>query len=188
MSTPTPTIGEAPTPRRSADEHEDAPEPKKLRRALSNGQPVTSEPVIILVGEHEERFFVHSRLLETCSEYFLKALSIKKEADIQMATIRLPDANADAFTMYAKWLYTARFYLPDNGEDSRSPSPSLAPGGSQNAQLDLHWEELCTCYSLADFLQSSDFADATVDAFLARMIRRRQAPADLAKMDLYPYC
>ncbi|KAH7066925.1 hypothetical protein BKA63DRAFT_495815 [Paraphoma chrysanthemicola] len=185
MSTSTSTIGEAPKPRRSAEEHEDAPEPKKLCRALCNGPPVTSEPVTILVGEHEERFFVHSHLLETSSEYFLKALSIKKEAGIQMATVKLPDTDADAFSMFAKWLYTARFYLPDNAEDCRSPSPSLAPDGSQSSQLDLHWEELCTCYSLADSLQSSDFADATIDAFLERMIRRRQAPSDLAEW-IYP--
>ncbi|KAF2034099.1 hypothetical protein EK21DRAFT_108510 [Setomelanomma holmii] len=80
MATPTPTltVRATSTPRRVSEEHEEAPAPKRVRRTSSDGPPVTSEPIMILVGEQEDKFFVHAHLLEASSEYFLKALSIKK--------------------------------------------------------------------------------------------------------------
>jgi hypothetical protein len=69
-----------------------------------------------------------------------------------MQTVRLPDADADAFTIYDKWHYTARFHLLGSFEGPRSPSPSLPLECSQGGQRDLHWDGLSTCYALSDFL------------------------------------
>jgi hypothetical protein len=70
--------------------------------------------VTVVVGLEEERFYIHANLLEALSEYFLKALNIVKEKD-QLQIVKLPDADADAFSIYAKWLYTGRFHAEDDG-------------------------------------------------------------------------
>jgi hypothetical protein len=95
--------------------------------------------------------------------------------DDQTCIFRLPDADADAFRLYSKWLYTGRFHVTA-GEDFQI---------LDNAQKDLHWDDLSACYALAGSLQSLDFADATMDAFIRRIIGDGDAPDELAKW-VYP--
>ena len=123
-----------------------------------------------MVGEEQEKFYVHAHLLEASSEYFLKILSASHEGD-QLRTVKLQDTDASAFSIYAKWLYTGRFHLATGAS-------TQTPGGSPN---EMCWDEMSNCYALSDFLQATDFSDATIDAFTRRMEIRNNSPADLAK-------
>jgi hypothetical protein len=96
-------------------------------------------------------------------------LSGEKE-DQALRTIKLLDADANAFRIYAKSLYTGRYHLW-SGRNTNAPS-------STN---NLTWDELSVCYTLSHFLQAGDFSDATIDAFTHRMQLHNNAPPDLAK-------
>ncbi|KAF2827996.1 hypothetical protein CC86DRAFT_445065 [Ophiobolus disseminans] len=146
----------------------DVPTSKKLCTSSGEEPPVESEPVAIIVGEEKEKFSVHAHLLEGSSEYFLKVLSVSQDGD-QMCTVKLEDADASAFSIYAKWPYTGRFHL------ATSPD-TQTPNGSPN---DMCWDEMSACYAL------SDFSDATIDAFTRRMEIRNNSPVELAKW-IYP--
>ncbi|KAH6196011.1 hypothetical protein HBI15_218070 [Parastagonospora nodorum] len=139
----------------------------------SGGPPITSEPVVVIVGEEQEKFYVHAHLLESSSEYFLATLSSERVGDT-LRTVKLPDVDADAFRLYAKWLYTGRFHL------SIGPDTYVRDNSTE-----MHWDEMSACYALSATIQASAFGDATIDAFIGRMIIRNDSPIELAKW-IYP--
>jgi hypothetical protein len=89
------------------------------------------------VGEEEEKFCIHAHLLEASSDYFREALSEAWEEQT-IRTVRLPDTDADAFKLYAKWLYSRRFYPADE------PDTNVREG----CPTELHWDEMSACYAL----------------------------------------
>jgi hypothetical protein len=85
---------------------------------------VTSEPIVIAVGEEKKKFLVHAHLLRASSKYFLEALSMTHMGS-ELQTVPLPDADANAFRIYAKWLYTGCFHLANRpGTDISTSSPT----------------------------------------------------------------
>jgi len=134
---------------------------------------ITSEPVAVMVGEEQEKFYVHAHLLESSSEYFRANISSEHAAET-LRTVKLPDVDADAFRLYAKWLYTGRFHL------SVGPNTHV-----RDSPTELHWDEMSACYALSTTIQASAFGDATIDAFIGRMIIRNDPPIELAKW-IYP--
>jgi hypothetical protein len=85
-----------------------------------------------------------------------------------LRTVKLLDADTNAFRIYAKWLYTGRYHL-------LSGPNTHVPGSATD------WNEISVCYALSNFLQARGFSNATVDAFTRRMEIRNDAPIDLAK-------
>jgi hypothetical protein len=126
------------------------------------------------LGEEKEKFFVHAHLLETSSEYFRRKLSSVHDGPM-LRTVNLPDVDANAFRLYAKWLYTGRFHL------SNGPATHIREG----SPTELHWDEISACYALSASLEASAFGDATIDVFIRRMEIRNDSPIDLAKW-IYP--
>jgi hypothetical protein len=122
--------------------------------------------VLFLADEEMEGFYVHAHLLQSSSEYLLILIENKEEVE-RMHKVKLPEIDANAFSVYAKWLYTGSFH-------------ATGPGGE--AFREMRWDEMSTCYELAGTLRASDFGDATIDAFLFRMEDRNESPIELAKL------
>lgn len=80
-------------------------------------------------------------------------------------TVKLQDPDANAFSLFAKWLYSGRLHLL-SGPDSPN---------------EVHGDELMRCYILSEQLEASAFSDATIDAFIRRMKLRNDSPLDFAK-------
>lgn len=129
--------------------------------------------MIIVVGEEEEKFFVRAHLLGASSEYFRETLSSSNDAPT-LQTVKLPDADANAFRLFAKWLYTGRFHLLTGPDKHVRDNPR-----------EMHWDEISACYALFATLQASAFSDATIDAFIRRMEIHDDTPIKLAKW-IYP--
>lgn len=128
----------------------------------------------IIVGEEKQKFYVHSHLLESTGEFFQKILTVAQESD-NMRTVKLLDSDTDAFSIYAKWLYTGRFH----------PVTPPSTQSSDCASQQMCWDEMLSCYILSHAIRSSDFGDATIDAFLRRMEIGNDTPVELAKW-IYP--
>jgi hypothetical protein len=90
--------------------------------------------------------------------------------DHELRTIKLLDANTNAFRTYAKWLYTGRRHLLSGSNPT-----------AQDVETGSHWDEISACYELSHFLQARDFSDATIDAFTHRMKLHNDAPIDLTE-------
>lgn len=137
---------------------------------------VMSEPVVILVGEDKDEFFVHAHLLRSSSRYFEVMLGPKRKredgtSERTFKTIKLQDANTDAFLLFSKWLYTGHFHL------SSEPKSQVA----EALQSQEFWDRILSCYNLSVLLESSRFGDATIDALIQCMTIANKAPTDLAK-------
>ncbi|KAF1844372.1 uncharacterized protein K460DRAFT_163263 [Cucurbitaria berberidis CBS 394.84] len=129
--------------KRASNDSEEPTCQKKARTFSDDGAPVESEPVTILAGESEDKFFVHAHLLELSSGFFQKALN-KEWKEGQERVVRLPNVDVDVFRIYAKWLYTGRFHCLDGSTDVK----------------------LLACDELGNFLHAPDFLDAFVDVIL----------------------
>jgi hypothetical protein len=125
---------------------------------------VTSVPVIVTVGKEAEKFFVHGHLLKTYSSYFDKILSFASDVE-GFQTVKLQDPDANAFSLFAKWLCSRRLHLL-SGPDSSNK---------------VHGDEMMHCYIPSKQLEASAFGDATIDASIRRMKLRNDSPLDFAK-------
>lgn len=88
------------------------------------------------------------------------------------------------FRIHSRWLYTGRFHIEGDNNSSMQDELLGEVMGSPS-QKGPNWDDLTVCYALSDSLHSPDFADATIDALLRRMVQDNIAPTDLAKW-IYP--
>ena len=68
---------------------------------------IDGEPIIITVGTCEKNFFVHEEVIRASSA-FLKAALSKEWKDCGERSLKLPEADENAFKAYVQWLYTGR--------------------------------------------------------------------------------
>ncbi|KAG2426684.1 hypothetical protein HXX76_012994 [Chlamydomonas incerta] len=100
--------------------------------ALLDAQPDGTSDVTICVGGR--RFHVHRAILSARCDYFKQRLANDGFADASAAELELPDADADAFALLLRWLYTGVADIP---------SDELARGVAELADR-LLLSELCT--------------------------------------------
>jgi hypothetical protein len=115
-----------------------------------------AQPLTILVGKSEGKFFVHQPHICASSKFFEKACSDEHKAPTD-STIKLLNANAKAFEVYLKWLYSGRFYIIAEGDVAK------------DATSDNEWTKWNECYKLSSFLEDTDFADALIDMAIDKM-------------------
>ena len=79
--------------------------------ALLDAQPDDTSDLVIRVGER--RFHCHRLILSTRCDYFKQRLAAGGGfADARAAELELPDADADAFALLLRWLYTGGAAIP----------------------------------------------------------------------------
>jgi hypothetical protein len=122
---------------------------------------VISRPITVLVGKSEVEFFTHETLVRVSSAFFENALSKERKGN-QDRVIRLPDVFIEAFPIYAKWLYSGRFYAVKENDEVRHKST-----GTIETREFTRWDD---CYERGNFLQDVDFKDAMIDVMIEHMI------------------
>jgi hypothetical protein len=126
-------------------------------------------------GDDGKTFFIYEHLLSS-SDFFNNALS-KNWKEAQDRKISLPETDVEAFTIYAKWLFTGLLYTVKKNDDY------MAHDSHESTTRRSHeWQRLRQCYVLGDFFQDVDFKDATIDAFLERIIETNSMPLCLAEI------
>ncbi|KAF1844384.1 uncharacterized protein K460DRAFT_357990 [Cucurbitaria berberidis CBS 394.84] len=162
----------------SSRESSTTPEPprKKIRFSTHEGPQIELRPITIRVGSTDDEFYIHEKLLRSTSSFFDNAL---KEGwkEGQGGIIRLSEVEPAIFTIWTKWLYTGRMFVMKDGDDRIGPD-----GDSYSGE----WDRLRDCYASGDFLQDSDFKDATIDALVTRMVETDCYPLGLARY-IYDY-
>ncbi|KAG2492716.1 hypothetical protein HYH03_009129 [Edaphochlamys debaryana] len=78
--------------------------------ALLEGRAEGSSDVTIVVGDR--RFHAHRLILSARADYFSSRLSPDKFADGSAAELSLPDADADAFELLLRYIYTGAADIP----------------------------------------------------------------------------
>ncbi|KAJ4373347.1 hypothetical protein N0V83_003642 [Neocucurbitaria cava] len=142
----------------SSNESESTLEPlrKKLRFSTEEGPQIELKPITILVGDKDQEFYIHEKLLSSTSAFFAKVLKDDwKEGHDRI--VKLPDVEPSVFRIWMKWLYTGRLFVKNEQDDDED-------------KTDEEHTHLYACYALGDFLQDLDFKDATIDAFIENMV------------------
>jgi hypothetical protein len=118
----------------------------------------------VLVGEERKPFAVHEDLLLTEGLFFKAALSHDWK-EKQDRTIKLPYCHPSTFNIYAKWLYSGQFCVIEDTEERETP-----------LNLSAEWVSLKQSYIMADYVLSTDFKDAVIDAIIEKMIDKNKCP------------
>ncbi|KAH7406962.1 hypothetical protein DE146DRAFT_607718, partial [Phaeosphaeria sp. MPI-PUGE-AT-0046c] len=137
---------------------------------------VMSEPVMVLVGEKKEKFFIHAHLLKLSSKYFEKRLNLKRKrqslyTDRIIDTVEFLAADTFSFTRFSKWLYTGHFHFPN----------VAASQATNDLRSERIWNEILASYKLSVVIEAPSFGDAAIDALTERMKMLNDSPIDLAK-------
>lgn len=133
---------------------------------------ITSEPVKVVVGSSRKTYFMHEAQLCASSDFFKKAFNADwKEKETRI--IALPEASPGVFGVYAKWLYSGRFYLAEQDD--------IKYDEKRNLHIDGEYLKVLRCYTLADFLQDNDFKDASIDIIVKKIANGNHSLADLAQ-------
>ena len=103
---------------------------------------VDEAPITIVVGPTEQRFYVHSSVLQSSSAFFKAALK-QQWSEGQAHEVKLSEDKAHVFGIYAGWLYT----------------------GKVNTTL---WPYLARLYALGEKIIDSAFQDDVVNVLIAR--------------------
>ena len=80
--------------------------------ALLDAQPDGTADLTIRVGER--RFHCHRAILSARCDYFKQRLADGAFADAAASELELPDADADAFALLLRWLYTGGADVPSD--------------------------------------------------------------------------
>lgn len=121
-----------------------------------------SEPITIMVGAAEKKFFVHESHIRSSSEFFDITMNHDwKEKSTR--TITLPEQDPEAFAIYIKWLYSGHFFIKEDDNEEEEY------GHNDDGILDTEWENWSHSYKLGDFLLDEDFKDALIDMAIERM-------------------
>lgn len=142
--------------------------------------------VTVLVGETEEALVVHEDLLRSNSAFFDAALSHDwKEKEQRI--VKLPDVKPETFSVYAKWLYTRRFFvMTDNDNLKDTDDDSTEKSKNQIETYETELARIFDVYSMGDYLQDSDFKDATIDVIINGMVQMKCYPLNFHGY-IYPF-
>ena len=119
--------------------------------------------------EHRLSPLLNEEVLCSSSRYFTAALR-EHWSESASGFIDLPEANAEAFSVYTQWLYTGALHLicnPAKAEEvpkDLDKAPALIKTPEQRRWVD--------CYALADYLQDPDFKDTTLIDAVAPLYMR----------------
>jgi hypothetical protein len=125
----------------------------------------------VRVGTENEDYHVHEALLRNNSGFFNKALK-KEWSEGQDRVVEMPETKNEAFSIWAKWLYTGHIFIS-------KPGSIDVERRSLNELFDHEFIRWRHVYALGDFLQDADFKDALVDAMIEIMLDKEHWPNDL---------
>lgn len=108
----------------------------------------------VLVGKHEEPYFIHERILSRNSLFFEAALK-KEWKEGQTRTVKLPEEDSAVFGRYANYLYTG----------------SLACQGNS---IDAEYTVLADAYILGETMLDDHYQHAVLDAIIQTFQEDRQ--------------
>lgn len=128
------------------------------------------------VGEEQQEFYVHEKLVRTNSKFFDTTLN-KKWKEGQERVVKLPETAPRDFKIWVKFLYTGRVFLRDD-----RAQVVMEDGTFESEEYGV-WD---SCYALGDFLQDTDFKDALIDALIEGMATTVDYPLEVANC-IYPY-
>lgn len=106
----------------------------------------------MVVGDQQETFGVHERLMRASSPFFDKAMSPEWQESVQRI-IRLPEDEPEIFQLYVHWLYFGT--LPVFCDE---------PGHLGNTE----YLDLAKAYTLGDKLMDTMFQDTVIDAIIEK--------------------
>lgn len=132
-----------------------------------------------MVGEGQEKFYVHEPFLIATSAFLKNALKPQWKGRGEKS-IALPDSSAVAFGIYSEWLYTGHINIIKELGKAEPQSKS-----NQVATSEVEWTKWGQCYELGQFLQDADFTDALIDFAIAQMNDEEQYIDSLPKI-IYP--
>jgi hypothetical protein len=89
--------------------------------------------------------------------------------------VRLPEVEVTAFRVFAKWVYSGRFFCTEDNDEYEEDGIHHYKG----------WGKLFECYELGDFLQAPDFNDAIIDAITDTSALRNETPVQISSV-IYP--
>jgi hypothetical protein len=134
-----------------------------------------SRTILVRVGAEKEEYHIYENLLRANSGFF--DIALKKEwKEGQDRIVEMPETNNEAFTIWAKWLYTGRMFLMQDGDHTEVDCRSM----------NQEWNRWRSCYALGNFLQDSDFKDVCIDACMEAIIAIAGIPALIGHY-IYPY-
>ncbi|KAI4690364.1 hypothetical protein J4E81_007517 [Alternaria sp. BMP 2799] len=145
----------------------------KVLYSAEEGPNVDSKPSLIRVGEAEQEFYVHKKLLRASSKFFNNAL--KKEWRGKQEAVNLPDADPDHFRAWVKFIYTGRVFMGQLEEEVKKEKPEYP-----------ELETWACLYALGDYLADEDFRDALIDAMCDWMRISGRIPTSIPRW-VYPY-
>jgi hypothetical protein len=129
-----------------------------------------SRTILVRVGAEKEEYHIYENLLRANSGFF--DIALKKEwKEGQDRIVEMPKTNNEAFSIWAKWLYTGCMYLMKDGDIERT---------SEGVTTNSEWPRWASCYALGDFLQDSDFKDACIDSCIEANVASASNPHSLA--------
>jgi hypothetical protein len=129
-----------------------------------------SRTIFVRVGAEEEEYHIYENLLRANSGFF--DIALKKEwKEGQDRIVEMLETNNEAFSIWAKWLYTGCMYLMKDGDIERT---------SEGVTTNREWPRWASCYAFGDFLQDSDFKDTCIDSCIEAIVVRASSPYSLA--------
>ncbi|KAF2094514.1 hypothetical protein NA57DRAFT_60552 [Rhizodiscina lignyota] len=142
---------------------------KRAKEAPSLGQNIIG----VLVGENEQKFFVHEALLKKSSVYLRNALKEcwKLASGFDTDVIWIRTVEPRTFEIYIKWLYFGKIFSieDDDAEDHG--------GGTHGIH---EFPRLCDLYIFGDYIQDVSLKNAAIDALIAATVERNRYPTALA--------
>jgi hypothetical protein len=153
---------------------------------VANLGRLLSDTIAIEVGSVPIKFFICWKLLYQRSKFFQKAIK-DMAVSHSKRSIKLLEQNPEIFGIYVQSLYSMPVLLFESFADGEPPARQDVELLTWPPPEDEEWLRWRNCYILGEFLNDTDFQDASIDGLIRRLVDRGNEPVFGLAHDIYSH-